>query len=356
LGLEPKDLDYLVLGASEEEFLQEHPGAKKIGHSPYQVYLYQGAQYTLGDSQDIHTELQKKDLGINSLAQDSQGRLLGSAQARQDLEQKILRPVRLQNFLQDPVRVFRAARLSAKLPEFKVHAELLQAMQEVCRLGLLARAAAERVGQELNLACSTPKPGNFLRLLAETGNLQPWFLELEQARRIPAGPGRAGQYLLQYLTGLMDAAADSSPQLVWLAMAHDLGKTRTDPAYWPRHYLHDYLGPKVIRNLGARLKLPTRQVQTAELTAAWHLAGCGYFRLKPGRKVDMLLSLHQKGHLEGFSSFLQLLQGSKLQGNATRELQKILQVRLPLEYRSLGPVSGKILKDLRIKALQDRDT
>ncbi|MGM0424703.1 MAG: hypothetical protein ACQEQX_07280 [Thermodesulfobacteriota bacterium] len=354
LGLEPKDLDYLVLGTCEEEFLQTHPGAKKIGHSPYQVYLYQGAQYTLADSQDIYIELQKKDLTINSLAQDSQGRLICTNLAQRDLQQKVLRPVQKQNFLQDPVRAFRAARLSSRLPDFRVHVELLQAMQDVSKAGLLGQAAVERLGQELQLACSAPRPGNFLRLLAKTGNLEPWLPELEQTRKIPAGPGYEDQSLLQHLAGLMDSAA-GNPLLVWIAMSHDLGKTRTNPVYWPRHYLHDYLGPKLVRSLGQRLKLPARQIQAAELAAAWHLAACGYYRLAPGRKVDMLLNLHKKGLIKEFMTLLQLIHGPKLQEHAGRDLDRILRVHLPMQYRELGPESGRMLKSLQVKALQGRE-
>ncbi|MFP4391415.1 MAG: tRNA nucleotidyltransferase [Desulfohalobiaceae bacterium] len=352
LGLKPKDLDYLVLNCSEQEFLQAHPGAKKIGHRPYQVYLYQNAQYTLSDSQDIYSELQKKDLTINSLAQDSRGNLVCSELALQDLKQKKLRPIQSKNFLQDPVRVFRAARLSAKLPDFQIHPELLKAMQEVSDLRLLDGAVAERLGQELQLTCSTPRPGNFLRLLADTANLQPWLPELDNAQNIPAGPDLNKLSLLQHVAGLMDAAA-GKPQLVWLAMCFDLGKIKTDPAYWPRHLLHDFFGPKVINSLGTRLRLPLKQIQIAKFAAAWHLAACGYYRLRPGPKVDMLLGLHNKAFINDFTDLLKLIQAPELQEVANRDLQRILEVRLPKAYRNLGPESGKILKRLRVKALQE---
>ncbi|MFP4212956.1 MAG: tRNA nucleotidyltransferase [Desulfohalobiaceae bacterium] len=354
LGHEPKDLDYLVLDCQEEEFLHNHPGARKVGQAPYQVYLYQGAQYSLSNNRNIYNELARKDLSINSLARDSNQRLICTDQAWQDLQQKLLRPVSKENFLQDPVRVFRAARLSAKLPDFRIHPELLEAMQQVSSSGLLAGAAAERLGQEIQLACSSPRPGNFLRLLAKTGNLQPWLPELDQAQWIPAGPSQGNTSLLQRLAMLMDSATES-PLLVWLAMTHDLGKTRTDPAYWPRHYLHDFLGPRVIRDLVQRLRLSQKWSRAGELAAAWHLAACSYQSFPQGRKVDMLLLLHNQGLLKEFTKLLQLIGCPRLCELAARDLNQILQVRLPRKYRNLGPLSGAVLRRLRIQALQAQD-
>ncbi len=349
LGLEPKDIDYLVLDSSEDEFLNVFPAAKKVGREN-SVFLLHGAQYTVCAGNDIRAELQKKDLTINSLAQDSQGKLISTAQARNDLQQQILRPVSRENFLQDPVRVLRAARIHACLPAFQVHKELLQAMQDVARSHFLHKAVAERVGQEICQACTCASPSNFLRLLAKTGNLLPWLAELDQAQNIPAGPERADKNLLEHICDVLDKAA-GDPLLVWMALGHDLGKTKTNPAYWPRHYLHDFLGGKLVRRLGQRLRMPNRYIRAAELAAAWHLAASGYHRLAPKPKIRLLLTLHKKKLFQKFFLLLQLIQGPDLQQRAGLDLKNILQVRLPRKYRDLGPVSGAILKDLQAKAI-----
>ena len=129
LGREVHDRDFAIIGASREEFLKQYRGAKKVGRKDC-VYIYKGEEYTLSDLSDIQEDLFHRDLTINAFAEDvKDGSIISHPNASNDLENKILRPVREENFLNDPLRVFRAARFAAEFPEFTVHPELIRIMR-----------------------------------------------------------------------------------------------------------------------------------------------------------------------------------------------------------------------------------
>ena len=81
---------------------------------------------------DIHEDLLHRDLTINAFAEDEDdGSIVSHPDAFGDLEKKILKPISEENFLNDPLRVFRAARFAAEFPDFRVHPELIRVMTQV---------------------------------------------------------------------------------------------------------------------------------------------------------------------------------------------------------------------------------
>ncbi|HKK33751.1 MAG TPA: tRNA nucleotidyltransferase, partial [Desulfomicrobiaceae bacterium] len=234
-----QDHDIVVFGADETTFMQRFPNAIKVGKRTG-VYIVQGVEYTLSPARSIREDLETRDLTINAMARDNEGKIISRPQALDDLTRGILRPVAAANFVDDPLRAIRAARFAAWFPDFTVHPDLIRAMELVGRSNLLADVAAERVGNEVIKAGRGPRPGRFLELLTRTGLLAPWFLELHRADTVPAGPPpyHTGS-LLDHIATVMNRAAPD-PDLVWMALCHDLGKAGTDPGQWPRHHHHEH--------------------------------------------------------------------------------------------------------------------
>lgn len=348
-GLTPLDYDYVVLGGSEKDLQAHISGLTRVGQG-VPVFVRGNEQYTISTYPDMAADLDSRDLTINALAQDKQGQILAHPQALADLHDQILRPVRLENFLADPLRVFRAARFAATLPHFSVHFQLILAMQSVPH-SALSQVAAERVGQEVLKACQGEQPGRFLRLLCQGHALDPWFRELAQADGIPAGPvPYHDSSVLKHTARVMDNCAGDT-LAVWMALCHDLGKTSTPEKKWPHHFGHEQRGQALAQSMGQRLRLPRRYILAGSLAARWHMAGGNYLELREATKVRLLLTLVKADIFDSFFRLVQADGGHDHGPRAKADLEIIQSVRLPEKHHNRGHLSAEILLQLRCEAL-----
>ena len=354
LGREVHDRDFVIIGASGDEFLNAHRGAKKVGSNDC-VYIYKGDEYTVSNLPDIHEDLLRRDLTINAFAKDEDdGSIISHPQASSDLENKVLRPIREENFLNDPLRVFRAARFAAELPGFRVHPELIRIMTHVSEKGLLGSLAAERVGNEVIKACSAASPGRFLRLLSETSALTPWLQEFEGTAAIAAGPSPFhNESLLEHTAAVMDKLA-GSPSCVWMGLCHDIGKAVTPEGSLPAHHGHGDRGKDAALAIGTRLKLPARFTKAGVLSSEKHMAAAEYEKLKPGTKVRLLMMLKRHGILRDMFEVVFADKGVNYIEQAEQDVQRILSVRLPEKFRGMGQASGEKLFQLQCQTLKKR--
>ena len=187
LGRTPREYDF-AFDADEATFLQRNPDARKVGKS-VSVFLLHGQEFMPIEG-TLEDDMRRRDLTINALAEDRDGNLFGHPDALSDLREGILRPASPTSFRDEPVRVFRLARMACELPSFTVHPEAVAQMRAVAGEGLLGRIPAERVGREFMKALASPKPSRWLSVLAEGGCLSPWFRELETSMDIRRAPWR----------------------------------------------------------------------------------------------------------------------------------------------------------------------
>lgn len=353
LGRKNKDRDYVVIGGDEAALRQHLPGVKCVGRR-HQVYLHRGAEYTLSAAPTIEADLLGRDLTINALAKRPDGRLVGAPNALDDLRGGVLRPVALENFFHDPLRVVRAARFSALFPDFRLDASLQKAMQRVGVSGRLADVSAERVGNEVQAAMAAPRPANFLRLLADTKALEPWFEEWCLADAIPAGPPAYHEgSVLDHTLVVMDRLA-GNPLAVWMGFCHDMGKTATDPDKLPSHHGHEISGEHLARALGERLRLPNRFISAGAAAARWHMTVGRYAQLRSATKVDLLLCLRR---LKRVPEMVALAAADKPGLDVSQmsvDLETLLAVRLPAEAMGQGARTGELLRQRRCQALGGR--
>ncbi|MEJ2638330.1 MAG: HD domain-containing protein [Desulfosarcinaceae bacterium] len=353
LGRPVKDKDYVVIGGDEAALRRRLPGVKCVGRR-HKVYLHRGAEYTLSEAEAIETDLLGRDLTINALAKGPDGELIGAPDAFEDLQNRVLRPVAEENFFQDPLRVVRAARFSALLPDFRIDDSLRRAMRAVAAAGRLAEVSAERVGNEVRAALAAPQPANFLHLLFETQALDPWFAEWQQADQIPAGPPAVHQdSVLVHTLRVMDRLA-GAPLAVWMGFCHDIGKTATAPERLPSHHGHEHVGEHLARNLGHRLRLPQRFIRAGAAAARWHMIAGRYEELRAGTRVDLLVRLNG---LSLVPEMMALTAADKPGLDVARmgaDLKAILAVRLPPREMGQGASSGKRLRQRRCQALGRR--
>ena len=350
LGRERHDGDFVVVGATVEEFRRRFPRARAVGKS-FPVFLLGRDQYALCRAGDIEADLLARDLTVNALALDESGEITAHPKALSDLRRRVLRPASERAFIVDPLRVFRAARFYAAWPEFTAHAELKEVMRRTARAGLLEGVAPERVGVETRKALAGPRPGRFLSLLSEAECLWPWFKEFAGSAQVPAGPAPYHtESLLGHTLLVMDRLAGSELG-VWMGLCHDLGKGATPSEYYPHHYGHEKAGGPLAARLGKRLALPEKFIRAGAMAAEWHMKAGRYPELRPGTKVDLLMRLHAKGLVTEMFNLVYADQGTDFRTKVQRDLSVVLSVRLPEQDRDQGPASGEKLRLRRCQAL-----
>jgi tRNA nucleotidyltransferase (CCA-adding enzyme) len=350
LGRAVADRDYLVTGATRKEFMNRFPNAREVGRT-FPVFLLDNLEFSFPRAETIEDELRSRDLTVNAMLLDREGQLLCHPDALEDLRDRTLRPASDQSFFDDPLRVFRAARFWAKLPDFQPHDELIETMRTVADQGLLDALPPDRIGQETIKALQAPAPGNYLRLLAQSNCLSPWFEEFSQSMNIPAGPPPYHDAdVLEHTCRVMDSLA-GNPLAVWMALCHDIGKTVTPADSLPSHHGHDLRGAAMAAELARRIRLSNAHIQAGAKACRWHMTAGLYRELRPGTKVDMLMDLHLSGLIRPLFSLVAADQDKDALHLATLDLKHVLKVRLPEAEQDQGPKSGRRLRELRAQAL-----
>ncbi|MBW2220534.1 MAG: hypothetical protein JRF40_13775 [Deltaproteobacteria bacterium] len=352
LGRKVHDRDFVIIGASEQEFLRTYPGARRIGNRD-SVYIYHGDEYTVSNLPDIHADLMCRDLTINAFARDEDGGgIVSHSDAFGDLKEKVLKPIAEENFLKDPLRVFRAARFAAEFPDFQTHPELVRIMTQVSGKGLLTQISAERVGSEVIKACAASSPGRFLRLLSETDAFDPWFHEFAGAEKISAGPSPYHEEsLLEHTAQVMDKLAGSSLR-VWMGLCHDIGKACSPPELLPAHHGHDKRGEAPASDLGRRLRLPNKFIKAGAVSAGEHMVAARYDELKPGTKVRLLMMLRRIGIADDLFEVVKADKGKYFLEDIKKDTRRILTASLPEEFQGIGQKSGEMLFQLQCRKLK----
>ena len=119
-------------------------------------------------------DLARRDFTVNAIAVTlggpSRGELEAAEHALEDLAERRLRVLHERSFLDDPTRLLRLARYSARLG-FEPEQRTAQLAAEALRAGALGSVSPARIGAELRLALREEDPVGSLVALAELGVL-----------------------------------------------------------------------------------------------------------------------------------------------------------------------------------------
>ena len=274
LGKPVKDRDWVVVGATPEEMdaLGYQPVGKDfpvfLHPETYEEYAlarterktgpgYKGFAVHYAPDVTLEDDLARRDLTINAMAEDSDGRLIDPFGGRTDLENKILRHVS-PAFIEDPLRVLRVARFATRL-DFQIADETLALMRQIVESGELDHLVAERVWSELERALGEARPVRFFEVLRDCGALETLFPDIERLFGVPQPPEHHPEVDTGVHTMLvLEQAARLSDdrQIRFAVLTHDLGKGTTPPAEWPKHTGHEERSAELIRLLCKRYRIP----------------------------------------------------------------------------------------------------
>lgn len=118
----------------------------------------------------LQDDLARRDFTINAVAVSLDGDLHGVDGWREDLEAGRLRVLHDDSFIDDPTRLWRAARYSARLG-FGLDAQTERLARSAVAGGALETVTGARLGNELALALRQPDPAAALSAAAELGLL-----------------------------------------------------------------------------------------------------------------------------------------------------------------------------------------
>jgi tRNA nucleotidyltransferase (CCA-adding enzyme) len=125
----------------------------------------------------IVEDLLRRDFSAHALAvslsPDGFGQLLDPSGGRADLRGRWLRPLSPVSFLEDPTRVFRAARYATRL-DFRLHRDGHAALDLALAVGRYPALSGDRLRAELALIVGEADPWRTLGWLARHGALRLW--------------------------------------------------------------------------------------------------------------------------------------------------------------------------------------
>lgn len=371
------DEGFKQVGASFPVFL--HPGngeeyalartEKKQGHG------YHGFSVDFHPGVTLEEDLQRRDLTINAIARDADGRLVDPYGGQRDLEQKVLRHVS-DAFVEDPLRVLRVARFAARFARFgfRVHDSTLELMRDITESGELQHLAAERIWREIELAMKTDTPSAFVGVLRDCGALQELLPEVNRLFGVP----QPEKYHPEIDTGVhllmaLDVAADLSKgasNVGFAVLLHDLGKGITAQQELPSHKGHEAAGVPLVDAVCNRFRVPNAVHDLARKVCLLHLRCHRMLEARPLtalRLLEKLDAFRQPALLPDFITACEAdYRGRKgLQDRPYPQgefLQRVYMAASGVRARDLdlkgvsGPEVGERLRQARVDAIANLNT
>lgn len=331
------DKDYCVTGLTKEQFQILFPEAKIQGKD-FPVFILNQTEIALARKErkvgkghkefevltspeiTIEEDLARRDLTINSIAQDVlTEEIIDPFNGREDIVKRILRKT-TDAFAEDPLRVYRVARFMATLYQdfvcierqcknftvqkdeiinqekinqpivnFTIEPDTLKAMEQL--KPELRNLSKERIFTEFRKALASSKPSLFFETLRQANVLEVHFPEIANL----IGQTQPEQYhpegdAYNHTMIVVDNTAKLTDNLAirFSSLVHDLGKGITPKEMLPHHYGHDEKGIKLVQSLGNRIGIPNLWLKCGKTAAKWHMKGGIFEQMTPKKQVELI--------------------------------------------------------------------
>jgi tRNA nucleotidyltransferase (CCA-adding enzyme) len=342
LGLPVKDRDWVVVGATPEEMAAR--GYVPVGQD-FPVFLhpqtkeehalarterkttrgYRGFAIHTSPEVTLEDDLARRDLTINAIAVHADRtkadgsfdvqHLTDPYHGQQDVKDRVFRHV-TPAFREDPVRILRVARLSARFTDFTVAPETMALMRHMVNEGEVDHLVAERVWQELSRGLMEIRPSRMFDVLRECDALARLLPEVDRLWGVPQPEHHhpeidTGVHLMMVLD--MTAQLGAPLSVRFACLGHDLGKGTTPKIELPRHIAHEERSVRLLKDLCERLRVPVDCRELAEVVAREHG------------------NIHRSGEL-GAAALVRLLERC----DAIRKPQRFAEILLACECDARG--------------------
>ena len=191
LNIPVKDKDYVVVGSSPEEMISKgfkpivkdfpvflHPKTKEeyaLARTEKKTGVgYHGFKFYSSPEVSLEEDLKRRDLTINAIAQDENGKIYDPYDGLTDIKKRILRHVS-DAFIEDPLRVLRIARFSTLDKKFEIHKETSNLLKKMVLNNELKSLPKERIIEELKKGLASAYPSKMFSCLCDCGALNQIF-------------------------------------------------------------------------------------------------------------------------------------------------------------------------------------
>ena len=196
MNVKPVDRDWVVINSSPAEM--EQSGFKPIGKD-FPVFLHQetkeeyalartekksgkgyhGFKFYYDPSVTLEDDLLRRDLTINAIAKDNEGKLIDPFNGQDDLFNKKLRNVS-NAFCEDPLRAIRLGRFLSyrHISDFSITPQLKAIVKKIADSGELNYLSGDRVFAEIDKAMQNHFPEKFFNFVVENKIDKPWLKDI----------------------------------------------------------------------------------------------------------------------------------------------------------------------------------
>jgi putative nucleotidyltransferase with HDIG domain len=288
----PKDLDYVVTGLTLEELVERLTAVGRVNvvgasFAVVKLSAIEGnadlalprrerstgsghRDFTVQSGPDIPLEedLGRRDFRMNMIARRiGDDLIVDPFGGVRDIAQRRIDVVSEQTFVDDPLRMLRAAQFAARFG---------YELSEQARAGMTAAAdlagtiSPERVYEELMKLFEAGKPSVGIEILRTTGVLAELWPEVVEGLGVDQNEWHAYDVYRHNLE-TADAAPGGDPVLRIAALLHDVGKPRTKDG--PHFYRHEHVGADMAADMLARWRFPNETIATVEHLVRSHMYG-----------------------------------------------------------------------------------
>jgi len=305
----------------------------------------------------LEQDLSRRDFTMNAIAKDSDSNLIDPFSGQSDIQNKIIRHVS-EAFVEDPVRILRAARFAARFADFTIAPETVRLMQQMVENGEIDALVPERVWQELSKGLMEAKPSRMFEVLRECGALKKILPEVDRLWGVP----QPAQHHPEVDTGVhvmmvIDYAAKQNFNLPvrFAALTHDLGKGTTPKDILPRHIGHEERSVALLKGVVTRLRAPNDCKELAHMVAKFHGKLHQVLKMKPSTLVEFLTKLDAFRQPMRFKDFLKACEADSrgrtgLENCALPETDLILTALEAASSIDAGAIAKQHTEPEKIKA------
>ncbi|THB68459.1 MAG: multifunctional CCA addition/repair protein [Gammaproteobacteria bacterium] len=369
LGYPVNEWDWVVVGATPEDLLSN--GYKQVGRD-FPVFLhpetkdeyalarterktasgYKGFEVHAGKDVTLEQDLERRDLTINAIAKDADGRIIDYYGGVKDLENRLLRHVS-PAFAEDPVRILRICRFMARYGSmgFSIASETIELMKQMVENGEVDALVSERVWAEFYKALNEESPWLFIECMRECGALARVMPEIDKMFGVPQREDYhpevdSGIHALLVLKEAVRISDD--PEVRFAALCHDLGKAVTPEDILPQHIGHEERGVDQIKALCSRIHCPNSYRNLAVLASQFHTKAHNAYELKASTVLKMFYSMDAFRKPDRFLQFLNVCEAD-VKGRKGKEdslypqkeyLRKMLDSATNIDTSQLGKIDG----------------
>lgn len=289
----PKDLDYVVTGLGLEDLVERlrtvgrvdvvgasfavvklscaegradialprRERSTGVGHRDFEV--------DSGPDVTLEEDLGRRDFRMNMIARRiGDGAIVDPFGGVADIKAGRIDIVSPQAFLEDPLRLLRAAQFAARFV-YELSPAARAAMSDAA--ALVATVSPERVCEELTKLFSLARrPSIGVEILRITGVLAHVWPEVAEGVGVDQNAWHAYDVYRHNLETI-DATSPGDVTLRLAAILHDVGKPRTKDG--PHFYRHEHVGADMAVAMLERWRFPKEIVATVEVLVRGHMYG-----------------------------------------------------------------------------------